>query len=147
MSTIKTEIYDQLKQSILSVSDDQLDQRQKNQLQQIIEESQKRSEEENKLLEILDKIEYHAFNLKIKEILFHNDEVIFYSVTSRNSHDQQYPYRFIYKKDDKWLRSIHISNNFENLFLQFLETKYLGLNSQFTQFAIKMLKADIKQLS
>jgi hypothetical protein len=81
----------------------------------------------------------------ISEIVFSDEGIKIYKVRARanaseENWDVKYPYRFIYLKDGKWEGGQLASPTFETCFLNFLSEKYQGNNSQFAQFAVKMLE-------
>lgn len=105
-------------------------------------ERAKEDEENNKADRSL--VEKVANEKKHFEIILSNVEVIIYKVTGKEKWDVEYPYRVIYEdKDGQWCKAQEVSPSFDIAFLIYLERKYLGLNSQFTLFATKML--DIKR--
>lgn len=64
-------------------------------------------------------------NAKANDIIFHNDEVIFFTETK--SGNIEYVRFFIKDKDTgTWVVSYLLSPNFEESFLTYLELKYLG---------------------
>lgn len=83
----------------------------------------------------------------ISEILYSTDEVKIYRViNSRDEWATKYPVRSIFlNKNGKWERIATVSPNFDVAFLNYLEHKYLGSNSHFTDFAIKMLEIKIEE--
>ena len=82
----------------------------------------------------------------LSEVILSTDEVKIYSVSHNGDEwDSKYPFRCIYKKDDKWLRIPVVSPTFEVAFLNYMETKHIGGNSDFTSFACKMLDIDLNQ--
>lgn len=82
----------------------------------------------------------------VSEILYSTDEVKIYTINnSRDEWSIKYPVRSIFlNKDGKWERIATVSPNFDVAFLNYLEHKYLGGNSRFTNFAIKMLEIKIE---
>lgn len=76
-----------------------------------------------------------------------NDDVKIYTVRPKEKDDWEtkYPYRSIVKnKDGKWTRSCTVSPTLDIAYLVYLENKHLGLNSQFSEFAMKMLGIKIE---
>jgi hypothetical protein len=83
-------------------------------------------------------------NKIIEEIVLSTDEVKIYKILSKKGDDQwdiKYPYRAIYfsQKSNKWYRIANISPSSDVAFLYYLQYKYLDANSQFAEFASKML--------
>jgi len=98
----------------------------------------KRSEDR----ELIEKV-YGLKNLS--DIVLSNDDVKIFTVSqhSKDQWDKVYPFRSIYKdKNQCWQRTNTVSPTFDVAYLVYLQNKQLGLNSQFVDFAIKML--DIK---
>lgn len=79
--------------------------------------------------------------IKIDSIIYSGEDVIIYKVIPKDSEhwDTKYPYRYIILKNEKWSRGTNVTPDFNSCFLYYLEEKHLGLNSQFAQFAMKML--------
>ena len=95
--------------------------------------------------EIRDLIEQVANVKRLSEVILSTDEVIIYTVNGKDEWDIKYPFRSIYKnKDGKWIRVDTVSPTFDTAFVYYLEYKYLGLNSRFTDFALKMLEIELK---
>ncbi len=82
---------------------------------------------------------------KIEIIIYSGEDVIIYKVIPKDSEhwDTKYPYRYIILKNKKWSRGTTVSPDFNSCFLYYLEEKHLGLNSQFAEFAMKMLGVNI----
>jgi hypothetical protein len=80
-------------------------------------------------------------NKNIHEIVLSNDDVKIYTVYGTEEWDTKYPYRSIYlSKKGVWQRSTTVSPSFDIAFLVYLQYKHLGDNSQFVDFAMKMLE-------
>jgi len=79
--------------------------------------------------------------IKIDSIIYSGENVIIYKVIPKDTEhwDTKYPYIYIILKNEKWSRLTTVSPDFNFCFLYYLEEKHLGLNSQFAQFAMKML--------
>lgn len=91
-------------------------------------------------------IEQVANEKKLEEILYSSDEVKIYSIIGNNNWDIKYPIRIIFlNKKGTWERSNTVSPNFEIAFLIYMENKHLGYNSQFVNFALKMLEIKIDE--
>lgn len=74
------------------------------------------------------------------ETLLCNEDVIIYKIFSKDDWGLDYPFRMIYKNSDgRWHRISTVAPSFDVAYLIYLEHKYLGLNSQFSLFASKML--------
>jgi hypothetical protein len=87
-------------------------------------------------------VEQVANEKKLSEVVVSTDEVIIYTVYGKDEWDIKYPFRSIYLKDGKWNRTSTVSPSLDTAFLVYLSYKYQGGNSQFADFALKML--DIK---
>lgn len=85
-------------------------------------------------------IEKFAGSARVSEILLSNEDVKIFKVYGRDEWDIKYPYRSIFRVgEDNW-RLIHtVASSFDIAFLYYLENRHLGSNSNFTQFATKML--------
>lgn len=88
-------------------------------------------------------VEQVASEKKLSEIILSTDDVIIYTVKGHDEWSVKYPYRSIYLKGGKWHRTNTVSPNLEVAFLIYLEYKYLGAGSQFSNFAMKMLEITI----
>ena len=83
----------------------------------------------------------------LDEVVLSNDDVKIYTVRpkEKDDWDTKYPYKSIFKnKKGKWERSCIVSPSLDTAYLAYLESKYLGNNSKFTDFAIKMLEIKIE---
>ncbi len=86
----------------------------------------------------------------LHEIVLSNDEVKIYTVQAKDKDDwdTKYPYRSIFKNNEgRWQRTCTVSPSLDVAYLVYLEKKYLGLNSQFSNFAIKMLEIKLEDNS
>lgn len=83
-----------------------------------------------------------AHEKSVKDIILSTDEVKIYTVPSLDVFDMTNPYRAIYLKDDQWVRCYQVSPTFDRMMLIYLGEKHGGLNSQFCNFAEKMLDID-----
>jgi len=94
-----------------------------------------------------DLIETTYGDVAIDEIVLATDEVIIFKIMprKRDAHewDTKYPFRSILLKNGKWKRVNTVSPSLDTAFLCYLESKYLGSNSNFTEFALKMLEINI----
>jgi len=100
---------------------------------------------ENTRIEDRTLIEQVANEKHLSEVLFSNDEVKIYSIfPSKNDWDVKFPIRSIFiNEKGVWQRSCTVSPNFDIAYLVYLEKKYLGENSQFVEFSMKMLGIEI----
>lgn len=89
-----------------------------------------------------DFIEETASIKNLGEVVLSTEEVKIYTIRGNKEWDIKYPFRSIYLKDDKWLRSHVVSPSLDVAFLVYLGEKYQGGNSQFTDFALKMLEIE-----
>jgi len=89
-------------------------------------------------------IEQVANEKKLFEITLSTDEVKIYTVSGKDEWDIKYPFRSIFFKDGKWFRTHIVSPCLDTAFLVYLGEKHQDGNSQFSQFAIKMLEINIK---
>src|SRR5574343_725635 len=78
---------------------------------------------------------------KVSEIVYQSDDCIIYKTYQNTTDDWsvKYPYRFVYLKDDKWIKSNEIFDTFDNAYLAYLGNKHLGNNNEFSFFANRML--------
>jgi hypothetical protein len=73
-------------------------------------------------------------------VLLKTEDFIIYSKRNDRSLENEYPIRSIYKDAlGVWRRNPNVSDNFDKAMLKCLEMKHLGYNSQFAEFACKML--------
>lgn len=82
----------------------------------------------------------------LSDIIVSTDEVKIYRlINSKEEWDNKYPYRCIFKnKNGKWERSSTVSPSLDTALLVYLDKKHLGANSQFADFALKMLEIKIE---
>jgi hypothetical protein len=101
-------------------------------------DEQERKREDRQLIEQV------ALEKNLSEVILSTDCVKIYTVTPRKPNDEwnaKYPFRSIYiGEKGTWERSSTVSPSLDLAFLVYLEYKHLGLNSEFTSFAIKMLE-------
>jgi hypothetical protein len=120
------------------VNNSELSQLQKNAMNAFIDrakDEQKRKREDRQLVEKV------ANEKKLSEVILSTDEVKIYTVTGKDGWDVKYPFRSIYlKKNGTWERTNIVSPSFDIAFLIYLQFKHLGYNSQFVNFAMKMLE-------
>jgi hypothetical protein len=91
-------------------------------------------------------IEQVANEKKLSEILYSSDSVKIYSIFGKEDWDIKFPIRSIFvNKKGVWERSCTVSPSFEIAFLVYMEKKHLGNNSQFVDFALKMLEIKIDE--
>lgn len=89
-------------------------------------------------------IEQVAHEKHLSQIVLSTDEVKIYTVNGSDKWDIENPYRSIFVgKKGTWERSGMVSPSLDTAFLVYLQTKHLGFNSQFADFAIKMLEIDL----
>ena len=80
----------------------------------------------------------------VSEILLSNEQLIIYTVTSKNEWDRKYPYRFIYVDNrGVWRNSSIVSPNLDILLLVYLQEKHNS--NSFQYFAAKMLGIEIAE--
>ena len=91
-----------------------------------------------------DSIEETANIKNLGEVVLSTEEVKIYTTRGNEEWDVKYPFRSIYLKDGKWIRSHVVSPSLDVAFLVYLGEKYQGGNSQFTDFALKMLEIKIE---
>ncbi len=90
----------------------------------------------------LDLIQAVAHEIPL-DIIISTNELKIYTVSGKKVWDLKYPYRIIFLTPiGTWQKSSTVSPSLDVAFIIYLEKKHLGLNSQFVQFAMKML--DIK---
>ena len=77
-------------------------------------------------------------NAKVNDIIFHNDEVIFFT---ENKSESEECVRFLAKDKDTgtWVVSYILSPNFEESFIVYLELKYLGSYNRAAPLIVRML--------
>ncbi len=120
------------------VNNSELPQLQKNVMNGFIDkakEEQERKREDRRLIEQV------ANEKKISEVVLSTDEVKIYTVSGKDESDVKYSFRSIYlSKKGTWEKVITVSPTLDLAYLVYLQYKQLGLNSQFVDFAIKMLE-------
>ena len=125
------------------VNNSELPQLQKNVINGFIDrakDEQERKREDRQLIEQV------ANEKKLSEVILSTDEVKIYTVSGKDEWDIKYPFRSIYlSKKGTWERTNTVSPNFDLAFLVYLQYKHLGLNSQFVDFAMKMLEIPNEQ--
>lgn len=95
----------------------------------------------SKLIEDKQLIETVADEKNISEVILSTDEVKIYTVNGKDDWDVKYPFRGIYlSKRGVWERTITVSPTLDIAFLNYLQYKHLKSNSQFVDFALKMLE-------
>jgi hypothetical protein len=76
----------------------------------------------------------------LSEVVFSTDEVKIYKVIGKGEWEIKYPFRSIYvNKKGEWERISIVSPTLDMAYLVYLQHKHIGLNSQFAEFATKML--------
>lgn len=126
------------------INDSDMNQMQKNISLGFISRAEER---ENKRAEARDLIEKVYSKCTVEDIPVITDEVIIFKIVGKKEDewDTRYPYRSIYFKDGKWNRVHVISPSLDVAFLVYLGEKYQGSNSQFSDFALKMLEIKIEE--
>lgn len=126
------------------VNSSELPQFQKNAMNGFIDRAKERQEQNREDGQLIEQV---AHEKNLSEVIFSNDEVKIYRVSGNNEWDIKYPYRSIYVGSrGAWERSNTVSPNLDLAFLVYLQHKYLGYNSQFVDFAIKMLGIELELL-
>ena len=91
-------------------------------------------------------IEQVANQKKISEVLYSTDEVKIYSVYGKGDWEVKYPIRSIFvDSKGKWRKNSTVAPTFEVAYLLYLQVKHLGDNSDFTEFALKMLEIKLEE--
>lgn len=103
-------------------------------------EDNKKNQEDRQLIE-------QVANVKnLSEVILSTDEVKIYTVRGKDEWDIECPFRSIYlDKKGTWSRSCTVSPTFDIAFLVYLQNKYIGENSDFADFAMKMLDIKIEE--
>lgn len=104
-------------------------------------------ENEDKRSEVRDLIEKVYDKCTLESIPIMTDELIVFKIIGRKDDkwDTKYPYRGIFFKDNKWNRIHTVCTSIDEVLLTYLGEKYLGGNSQFVDFAMKMLNIKIEE--
>lgn len=104
-------------------------------------------ERETKRAETRDLIEKVYNKCTVEDIPLITDEVIIFKIIGKKDDewDTKYPYRSIYFKDGKWNRIHTVCTSVDEVLLTYLGEKCLGGNSQFADFAMKMLNMKIEE--
>lgn len=120
------------------ISNSELPNIQKSALKGFVLRSQDNEEEENKDRLLIGQV---ANENKLSRIILSTDEVKIYTISGNDEWDIKYPYRIIYLDSNKtWKRNNTLCSDLDTAYLSYLGTKYLGLNTQFVDFAMKMLE-------
>jgi hypothetical protein len=125
------------------VNNSELPQLQKNVMNGFIDrakDEQERKREDRQLIEQV------AYEKKLSEVILSTDEVKIYTVGGNDEWVVKYPFRSIYlSKKGTWEKCNTVSPSLDLAFLIYLQYKHLGLNSQFVDFATKMLEIPNEQ--
>ena len=99
-------------------------------------------ENEEKRTEVRDLIEKVYGKHTLESIPIITDDFIVFKVIGRKDDDWdvRYPYRGIFFKNDKWKRIHTVCSSVDEFLLTYLGEKYIGGNSSFADFAMKMLE-------
>lgn len=120
------------------INNSELSQLQKNVMKGFIERAKEEQEMKREDRQLIEQV---ANEKKLSEVILSTDEVKIYTVSGKDEWDIKYPFRSIYlSKKGTWERTNTISPTLDWAFLVYLQYKYLGLNSQFVDFAVKMLE-------
>lgn len=119
------------------VDNSEFPQIQKNLMKGFIDRAKEEKEEKQKDRQLIEQV---ANEKKLAEIVLSTDEVKIYTVIVKDEWEAKYPFRSIYVDENgNWRRTHIISPTFDVAFLVYLQYKHLGDNSQFADFAMKML--------
>jgi len=104
-------------------------------------------ENEDKRSEVRDLIEKIYSKCTLESIPIIADEFIVFKIIGKKDDewDTKYPYRGIFFKDNKWNRIHTVCTSVDEVLLTYLGEKYLGGNSQFADFTMKMLNMKIEE--
>lgn len=111
---------------------------QKNIIKGFIDRSQDKETEDRNLRELL-----HSLGVSnATDIVLDSPTVLIYLIQGKDEWDIKYPYRVCYRKDtsQKWQLANTVSPTLDLAMLVSLQVRYLGYNSQFIEFATKMLE-------
>ena len=93
-------------------------------------------------------IEQVANEKNLSEVVLSTNVVKIYTISPRRPNDEldiKYPFKSIYlDKKGIWQKTNTMSPTLDLAFLNYLEYKHLGLNSQFADFAMKMLEINFE---
>lgn len=88
--------------------------------------------------------EFGRVKNKLFEVVLSTPDVKIYTVSGKDEWDIKYPYRIIFlDMDGNWSRCNQVCPNLDTAFLTYLQDKHLGANSQFADFASKMLEINL----
>lgn len=123
-------------------ADEYNNQLQKNILKGFVLRAEQNETERRKDRELIEEVA----NIKnLSEVVLSTEDLKIYTVYGKDEWDIKYPYRAIFLENNKWLRTNTVSPSLDVAFLVYLEKKYLGSNSQFTDFTLKMLDIKIEE--
>lgn len=114
----------------------ELPQLQKNVMNGFVDRAKEQEEKKREERELISSI----CTKSIEDVIFSSDDVKIFTIRGKDDWDKEYPYRSIFLKDGKWITTNVVSPNFDLAFLVYLQHKHLGYNSQFVDFAMKMLE-------
>ena len=128
-------VIEKIKELVDSSEPSQLQKRLINGFIKRVKDKQEEEREDRQLIEQV------ANEKKLSEVILSTDEVKIYTVSGKDEWDAKYPFRSIYvSKKGTWERCSTVSPNLDLAYLVYLQHKHLGLNSQFVDFAMKMLE-------
>lgn len=123
-------------------ADEHNNQLQKNILKGFVLRAEQNETERRKDRELIEEVA----NIKnLSEVVLSTEDLKIYTIYGKDEWDIKYPYRAIFLENGKWLRTNTVSPSLDIAFLVYLEKKYLGSNSQFADFALKMLDIKIEE--
>lgn len=104
-------------------------------------------ENEDKRAEARQLIENIYGKCSLESISIMTDELVIFKIIGRKDDewDTKYPYRGIFFKDNKWNRIHTVCTSVDEVLLTYLGEKYLGTDSRFADFAMKMLNMKIEE--
>jgi hypothetical protein len=119
------------------VNNSELPQLQKNVMNGFIDRAKDEQERKQEDRQLIGQV---ANEKELSEVILSTDEVKIYTINGKDEWDVKYPFRSIYlSKKGTWEMTDIVSQNLDLAYLVYLQYKHLGLNSQFVDFAMKML--------
>jgi len=118
----------------------ELNQMQKNIAKGFIDRATAFEEENKQTVDLIKSLEYKLHS--IKKVCIKTENYIIYQLTP-NEKDEwsiKYPFRSIIKSKDNWFKTSMVSHNIDVAVLVALQELYLGANSDFADFSMKILE-------
>lgn len=122
------------------IDDSEFGQIQKNVMKGFIQRADDMYEEMSQFKKVVEEHEKRSF----RPVTYTEDFIIYEIINSKEEWDVKYPFRLLFRnKTGNWEKIHTVCDTVDNAMLAYLGRKYTGLNSQFSEFAMKMLGIEI----